>query len=1135
MKLIKLEILNLASLDEKDGEVINFVEGALGESNIFSIVGPTGSGKSTILDAICLALYSRAPRYPRKKNEKSAIEIYGKTDTDESNRLSPTDCRNILTRGKKDGYSKLTFIANNGCLYRAEWHVHFKQKCYDNAVTKLFKITFPNGKPQEENDDWERLPLIIGLDYEQFLRTVLIAQGSFADFLNAKENDRYELLEKLVGCEETYTRIANAIKTKRDDALEAFKAMDASIAADKQFILSDDDLAKLQEEIKKLEEAEKQLTDNMKKVKDELQWYADEEKQTKAIEELQNKLNQATEALAKSKSAIDRLLLHDAIAPAINLLQEVKRLDKEIINLNENITENNSKIKLTEEEKKKELETLEQLNKNAAETQKAIEEKTPHIKKARELKTKIEAATNIHDEKQKAQTSAETDKKHAEAALADNEKQINTAQTTVDAAAQKVKETKETIAKKKEELLKKAENADKALEAKKKEIADWNADELQRHKTLADNALKDLKQAINVVGRLDSTKEEGSRKKARYNVLTKRNEFLAQELGKLHIDQLTKEVETLRKTHTLMTSENWLLHRSSLEEGKACPLCGSKAHPYKQDETSFYEAESELSKLLKDKEIELNKQTETKTTLSNEKSTNEGEINGIVERLQQLRKDYGELETQWEELHKLYPGFTKAKDELEALQTTFEAKQKQADTMLSKYNNTQAEINRLTADKEKADKEHATYEQTSHKLMDNVTKECTDAETKLAQAKALIPNLLQQQEEKQKTLDKASKELQDAENALKELESQYKTELNGEEPDAVEDRLNKAKAEADKTVKEKNEAIKQLDIKLGEIRGDLTSKENQLKTDEANRALKNTELAQWIANYNAKEDRIRDIGMEDVEEMRIATDDWGTLRQVRERLNNAVVSANTLLEKAKETKEEHQKLKPEMTQEELLAKQKELQENSQNDALVAAKAKQKNHDDALLRLGDKADEFTRLTKTKDDWIAITNAIGGDGKTLRKIAQCYTLSFLIEHANAEIRKFNSRYELMQVKNSLGIRVIDHDRADDIRDTTSLSGGETFIVSLGLALGLSALSSRNISFENLFIDEGFGTLDPDTLATVIDSLAMLQSKQGKKVGVISHTDTMSERITTQIRIVKNGNSGSSHIEIGQNWHH
>ena len=121
------------------------------------------------------------------------------------------------------------------------------------------------------------------------------------------------------------------------------------------------------------------------------------------------------------------------------------------------------------------------------------------------------------------------------------------------------------------------------------------------------------------------------------------------------------------------------------------------------------------------------------------------------------------------------------------------------------------------------------------------------------------------------------------------------------------------------------------------------------------------------------------------------------------------------------------------------------------------------------------DRKMQAERTAGEWTAITDAIGTDGRTLRKIAQCYTLRFLIAHANAEIRKFNTRYELVQVKHSLGIRVIDHDRADDIRDTTSLSGGETFIVSLGLALGLSALSSRNISFDNLFIDEGFGTLE------------------------------------------------------------
>lgn len=118
MKFIKLEIQNLASLDRIGGETINFEEGALGDSTIFSIVGPTGSGKSTILDAICLALYNRAPRYPRKKGDRNQnIEVFGNLSSEEKCRLAPTDSRNILTRGKKEGYSKLTFLANNGTLY----------------------------------------------------------------------------------------------------------------------------------------------------------------------------------------------------------------------------------------------------------------------------------------------------------------------------------------------------------------------------------------------------------------------------------------------------------------------------------------------------------------------------------------------------------------------------------------------------------------------------------------------------------------------------------------------------------------------------------------------------------------------------------------------------------------------------------------------------------------------------------------------------------------------------------------------------------------------------------------------------------------------------------------------------------
>ena len=221
MNIIQLEILNLASLDREGGETINFTKGALGESTIFSIVGPTGSGKSTLLDAICLALYNRAPRYPRRKNEKSSIEIYGPEKENSDERPAPTDARNILTRGKKQGYSKLTFLANNGNIYRAEWHIAKKVKKYEKPMTCLFKLIKDGGKTVEQEVDWDELPQIIGLDYDQFLRTVLIAQGSFASFLNAKEEERYQLLEKLVGCEELYNNIAEKIKERKDAVVDA--------------------------------------------------------------------------------------------------------------------------------------------------------------------------------------------------------------------------------------------------------------------------------------------------------------------------------------------------------------------------------------------------------------------------------------------------------------------------------------------------------------------------------------------------------------------------------------------------------------------------------------------------------------------------------------------------------------------------------------------------------------------------------------------------------------------------------------------------------------------------------------------------------------------------------------------------
>ena len=1134
MKFLQLEILNLASLDKQGGEVINFEEGALGESTIFSIVGPTGSGKSTLLDAICLALYNRAPRYPRKKGDKNQnIEIFGEADANENNRLAPTDSRNILTRGKKEGYSKLTFLANNGSIYRAEWHVRFQRVRYENAKTALYKITRKGEQLTEEIADWNELPNIIGLDYDQFLRTVLIAQGSFANFLTAKENERYELLEKLIGCEETYTNIATEIKKAKDQAVDAYNQMTASVEAVKQNLLNDEELAQLQEEITLLEKAEKELDSQLKAISENLQWYEENDKQTKQIAIYQADMEQAANAIKDIQVQIIRLQLHDEVQPAVNLLQEVERQIQSIHNQKEEILKSEAAIKSKEVGITESEHTLSYLKEVVNKAQEQLEKTLPIIAEARALKTKIEAAMPNLTEKKEALELAQKENLTAQRDVEENARNIKKWEAETEKANLALKTTKEEIAKQKQVLQEATQAAEQAWETEKNKTAGQNIEELQNCKTVADRKQQDVQQAIKVVAHLDAATTEKQKNEERILVLGKRNAEIDEALGKLTIEALTQETQTLRNAYTLMVSEKWEIHRANLTEGKPCPLCGSTTHPYHTDNRQFEEATTELSQLLKAKEDLLKLQQKEEKNLSGERKQNDGEVQTLQKQQEKLSGEIATYEEEWKVLIAQYPKIPKAEAELKALLPIYEDKAKEATSKLSLFNKIQKEIERLTQLKDKAVKDEAAYESKASVILNNAQESASTCATKLAEHKALTTNLISQEKNKKETYEKALQAWNNAKKEMEEWQAQYQQILNGEEPDAAEQRLTAAKDEATKAADDQNENINKLKAELANSKGSYQTMLSQNKTMKEYLQAKEKELDLWIKEYNKqlKEKSIRPslIDLNTIWEMLHSAEDWNAIRREKDEKEKAVASTTALYQSAEKTHQQHLEQQPAKSRDALLATQQEYQERSQRNELIAANARMQNHQEAVKQLGDKAEALQLVTQEKDDWTAITDAIGADGKTLRKIAQCYTLSFLIAHANQEIRKFNSRYELQQVKHSLGIRVIDHDRADDIRDTTSLSGGETFIVSLGLALGLSALSSRNISFENLFIDEGFGTLDPDTLATVIDSLAMLQSSQGKKVGVISHTDTMSERITTQIRIIKNGNSGSSHIEI------
>lgn len=1134
MKFLQLEILNLASLDKQGGEVINFEEGALGESTIFSIVGPTGSGKSTLLDAICLALYNRAPRYPRKKGDKNQnIEIFGAADASESNRLAPTDSRNILTRGKKEGYSKLTFLANNGSIYRAEWHVRFQRVRYENAKTALYKITRNGEEITEEAADWNELPNIIGLDYDQFLRTVLIAQGSFANFLTAKENERYELLEKLIGCEETYTNIASEIKKAKDQATDAYNQMAASVEAVKQNLLNDEELAQLKEEIARLEKAEKELDSQLQAISKDLQWFEENDKQIKQITICQTNMEQAADAIKTMQAQILRLQLHDEVQPAVNQLQEVERQTQSIHEQEENILKAEANIKSQESAISESEKTLASLKEAVSKAQEQLEKALPVIAEARALKTKMEAAMPNLKEKKEALELAQKENQTALKDVEENARNIKKWEAETEKANLALKTTQEEIAKQKQVLHEATQAAEQAWETERNKTAGQNIEELQNSKTVADRKLQDVQQAIKVVAHLDAATAEKQKNEERILVLGKRNAEIDEALGKLTIQALTQETLTLRNAYTLMVSEKWEIHRANLTEGKPCPLCGSTTHPYHTDNRQFEEATTELSQLLKVKEDLLKLQQKEEKNLSGERKQNDGEVQTIQKQQEKLSGEIATYEEEWKALIAQYPKIPKAEAELKSLLPIYENKAKDASSKLSLFNKIQKEIERLTQLKDKAIKDEAAYESKASTIQNKAQESASTCATKLAEQKALTINLVSQQKSKKETYGKALQAWNSAKKEMEEWQEKYKQILNGEEPDAAEQRLTAAKDEATKAANNQNENINKLKAELANSKGSHQTMLSQNKTMKENLLAKEKELDFWIEEYNKQleEKSIEPpfIDRNTIREMLHSAEDWNAIRREKDEKEKAVASTTALYQSAEKAHQQHLEHQPAQTRDALLAIQQEYQERSQRNELIAAKARMQNHQEATKQLGDKAEALKLVTQEKDDWTAITDAIGADGKTLRKIAQCYTLSFLIAHANQEIRKFNSRYELQQVKHSLGIRVIDHDRADDIRDTTSLSGGETFIVSLGLALGLSVLSSRNISFENLFIDEGFGTLDPDTLSTVIDSLAMLQSSQGKKVGVISHTDTMSERITTQIRIIKNGNSGSSHIEI------
>ncbi len=289
-------------------------------------------------------------------------------------------------------------------------------------------------------------------------------------------------------------------------------------------------------------------------------------------------------------------------------------------------------------------------------------------------------------------------------------------------------------------------------------------------------------------------------------------------------------------------------------------------------------------------------------------------------------------------------------------------------------------------------------------------------------------------------------------------------------------------------------------------------------------------MQDWLDDYNQKNNQSLSIGA--LHELLALSNDW--IRKERAELQTieeAVNKANTILSERKQAMDNHlQHAATEQPLDELLAL------NAATKTEVEQKKHQKSENSFRLqqdevhknKIGDLLKEITAQAAITENWSKLNEIIGSaDGKKFRQIAQEYTLDVLLGYANIHLQALTSRYKIERIPASLGLQVVDQDMGDEVRTVYSLSGGESFLVSLALALGLASLSSSRMKVESLFIDEGFGSLDPNTLNIAMDALERLHN-QGRKVGVISHVQEMTERIPVQIKVSKQ-QSGKSLVEV------